>query len=331
MPQSRKNLISLEATPYYHLVSRCVRRAFLCGFDKFTGKSFEHRRAWLENRILKLSSIFTINLCAYAIMHNHYHLVVHINKKEAEALSNREVVERWHQLFKGITLSQRYLDGEALSFAEYRALSLIIDKWRGRLLDIGWFMRCINEPLARMANIEDECTGRFWEGRYKSQALLDEKALAACMAYVDLNPIRSSIAKMPEKSDYTSIKLRIRQAKLSKTPSKVSQQPWQLFPFIGKLNREAPPGLPFRLTEYLELIDWTAQRIQHDSEGFNDDKYPSILYRLGISSRQWKQLSINFEKRFSTFVGSFENVKSACHLFGRLWSHSYKQCHALLT
>jgi hypothetical protein len=58
MPAAREAQVSLEATPYYHCVSRCVRRAFLCG------KDFEHRRQWIEVRLLSLSAIFAIDIAA---------------------------------------------------------------------------------------------------------------------------------------------------------------------------------------------------------------------------------------------------------------------------
>ncbi|MBB1274814.1 hypothetical protein H5084_18580 [Psychromonas sp. SR45-3] len=80
MTQSRQSQVSLADTPYYHCISRCVRRAYLCGEDKYTGQSFEHRRQWMVERMHQLASIFSINICAYAIMSNHYHLVLHIRK-----------------------------------------------------------------------------------------------------------------------------------------------------------------------------------------------------------------------------------------------------------
>ena len=218
MPKPRKTLVSLDATPYYHCVSRCVRRAFLCGEDNITGNSYEHRRQWIEDRLLTLASTFAIDIAAYAIMSNHYHVVLRINHELAGSWTQSEVIDHWHRIFKGNLLSQRYAQGEMLSKAEHDVLSQQVTKWRERLMSISWFMRCSNEPIARKANHEDKVTGRFWEARFKSQALLDEKALAACMVYVDLNPIRARMAKTPEQSDHTSIKRRIKQALDAKQP-----------------------------------------------------------------------------------------------------------------
>ena len=209
MPKARKSQVSIEATPYYHCVSRCVRRAFLCGKDSQSGQDFEHRRQWIEDRLLALAGIFAIDIAAYAILSNHYHVVLHIDVDKARDWSMREVCSHWHELFSGYNLSTRYLAGEPLSTTEEEQLNIKVEDWRQRLVDISWFMRCLNEPIARQANQEDKATGRFWEGRFKSQALLDEKALAACMAYVDLNPIRAGMAETPETSDHTSVKQRI--------------------------------------------------------------------------------------------------------------------------
>ena len=191
MPKPRKAQISLQDTPYYHCVSRCVRHTFLCGVDKHTGHSYEHRRQWVEDRLLFLGSVFSIDICAFAVMSNHTHVVLHIDKEQALNWSELEVLERWHKLYSGTLLTQRFMHQplrDDMSKAELKMVSQIVDIYRQRLFDISWFMRCLNEYIARQANKEDNCTGRFWEGRFKCQALLDEAALMACMAYVDLNP-----------------------------------------------------------------------------------------------------------------------------------------------
>ena len=160
MPKPRKQLISLDATPYYHCTSRCVRRASLCGRDAVTGKCFEHRRQWIEDRILALAEVFAIDVCAYAVMSNHHHLVLHINKPKALQWTNHEVCERWQQLYKGTLLTQKFLRNEPLTEAELHAVNERLDLWRIQLCDINWFMRALNEPIARQANAEDQCTGR---------------------------------------------------------------------------------------------------------------------------------------------------------------------------
>ena len=193
MPQARNTIISLNDTPYYHCVARCVRRAFLCGVDNYSGNNYDHRRQWLEDKLHATASAFAIKLCAYAVMSNHYHVVLHVRSDLANGWSDREVVNRWHSLFSGNVISQRFLANESISGIQKKLLAKDIETWRARLCDISWYMRIVYEALARKANQEDNYTGRFWEGRFKSQALLDERALLSCMAYVDLNPIKSRV------------------------------------------------------------------------------------------------------------------------------------------
>ena len=83
MPQSQKSQISLIDTPYYHCVSRCVRRSLLCGIDDYSGQSYKHRRGWVEERLLFLSTLFTIDSCAYTVMSNHVHVVLYVDNDEA--------------------------------------------------------------------------------------------------------------------------------------------------------------------------------------------------------------------------------------------------------
>jgi REP element-mobilizing transposase RayT len=212
MTRPRSTLVSLSDTAWYHVVSRCVRRAFLCGEDAHTGKNFDHRRGWIEARIRQLASVFTIDVAAYAVMSNHYHIVLRVDAQRAQALSDDEVLMRWTQLFTGPLLVRRYLDpctrGE-LGTAGLARVQEWAQLYRARLADLSWYMRVLNEGIARLANQEDQVKGRFWEGRFKSQALLDEQALLAAMVYVDLNPIRAGIAKTPEASDYTSVQARL--------------------------------------------------------------------------------------------------------------------------
>ena len=133
MPRARKNLVCVADTPYYHVTSRCVRRAFLCGVDRYSGRSYEHRRAWIEDRVRILSSLFSIQLCAYAVMSNHYHLVVKLSPGESREWSDEEVLERWTSLFRGPLLVQRYRARERLSGPEQAALRDLVRVYRTRL------------------------------------------------------------------------------------------------------------------------------------------------------------------------------------------------------
>ena len=328
MPKPRYAQVSLEATPYYHCICRCVRRAYLCGTDDKKGQSFEHRRGWIADKLQELAGIFAIDIAAYAIMSNHYHVVLHIDANKAGSWSDKQVVTRWHQLFNGNLLSQRYSRGVVLIQAEQRVLDKDIALWRTRLKDISWFMRVLNEGIARQANQEDGCTGRFWEGRFKSQALLDEAAIITCMGYVDLNPIRAAMAETPEESAYTSIQQRIRQAMQSEQPHRIQQQPRTLLPFAGYSRQDMPKGLPFRLDDYLELVDWTGRIMRDDKRGAIPDSLPPILERLNIDPQHWLYLTRHFESPFKGLVGSVYKLKQACQQFGYVRTPGRRSCQA---
>ena len=256
MTYARKTLVSLNDTPYYHVVARCVRRAWLWGYDEYAGRDYSHRKEWVLERLAQLTSIFTIDICAYAVMSNHYHLVVYVDQARSQALSRGQVVERWTQLFRAPPFVERWSSGKATQ-AERQLAELTIDKWRKRLCDLSWFMKCLNEYLARRANIEDNCDGRFWQGRFRSQALLDEAGILTAMAYVDLNPVRAGIASTPEDSAFTSIYERIRRLKqvASEGEADASAASVALQSFSDEGG--GATRIPYSFKEYLQLVDWT--------------------------------------------------------------------------
>lgn len=306
MPMPRKMQISLENTPFYHCVSRCVRRTFLCGVDPYTGQSYEHRKQWVEDRLLFLSSVFSIDICGFAVMSNHTHMVLHADKAEALSWSDEEILNRWHKLYSGTLLTQRFMHKsmrEQMSDSELQMVSETVNIYRKRLFDISWFMRCLNEYIARAANKEDNCTGRFWEGRYKCQALLDTTSLLSCMAYVDLNPVRSGITATPEQSEHTSIFLRARAAKQQ-------AQPLELMPFIGNEKQNAPKGLPFALNDYVQLLDSTGRIVREDKSGYIKPSQIPMLERLGITDANWLTLTTELERHFNQAIGNEKNLRS---------------------
>ena len=339
MTRPRSSLVSLADTPWYHLVNRCVRRAFLCGQDAATGCDFDHRRGWIETRIRELASVFTIDVAAYAVMSNHYHAVLRVDAARAAALSDDEVLRRWTQLFTGPVLLQRYLGGapELLGQAERDKVAEFAQLYRLRLADISWFMRVLNESIARQANAEDGCTGRFWEGRFKSQALLDEQALLAAMAYVDLNPIRAGMAEDLHASAHTSIAARLAELQgqpfapvlatvvvdddvapvfadeasppaASPLPSllpeaalaALPEAPLMPFDATGRFEQ----AIPFGLQEYIELVDTMGRVVHPAKRGAIPASTPPILARLGMYAEGFIDAADHFFKDFASAVGT---------------------------
>ncbi|VAW41439.1 Mobile element protein, partial [hydrothermal vent metagenome] len=240
--------------------------------------------------------------CAYAVMSNHYHVVLCVDEQKSKDWDNREVLRRWNKLYSLSYLTEKYYKREGVSKAELDAIYVEIEIYRERLMSLSWFMRGINESTARRANAEDNCKGRFWEGRFKSQALLDETAVLTCMAYVDLNPIRAKIAQKPEDSDYTSIQERIKQ-KSSKLK------------IFGKHDAD----IPFAPDDYLALVDYTGRAIIAESKGYIPAELPEILTRLGLNSNIWLDEIKYFDTWYYKAIGRIENLKKYCKSIQQQW------------
>ena len=299
MTTARHRLVDPDEPGFYLCISRCVRRAWLCGFDAPSGRSFEHRRHWVEQRLLELAGLFAVGLYAYAVMSNHTHVVLRVDPRAARAWSDDEVASRWVKLFPATT--EGVIDPERCRAKE---LALLGNRerlavCRQRLGDLSWFMRSLNEPIARRANREDGCSGRFWEGRYTCQALLDEAAVLACMNYVDLNPIRAGLAEDLPGSMYTGIRRRIE--------SVSSVAPDAPLPPIAGLM----PGfavLAIGTSAYLDLVDWTARLTRPDKRGHIDAAAPRILATLGLGEAAWSNQVLGIESCYARAVGSVQSL-----------------------
>jgi len=279
-------------------------------------------------RIFELQSIFAIEVYAYAILSNHTHLVLCVQQDRALGWDDREVAQRWLRLFDGNPLVRSFVAGQNLSGAQCSAVSSLISKYRARLFSISWFMRCLNEPIARQANAEDNVTGRFWEGRFKSQALLDEAAVLAAMAYVDLNPVRAQMAETPEGSDYTSIQQRVLEqdpkiaardpAGIDALPEDLRAAIGRLMPFAAQAPDDPAHAIPYNLQDYLELVDWSGRAIIEGKRGKIPDDLPPILARLKIDPDHYVRFINRTQKsRFHGFIGSVKSMRGLAGDFGR--------------
>ena len=262
--------------PWLHCVSRCVRRAFLCG------DGHEHRKEWLERRLRLLARCFAVDVGSFSILSNHAHLVLRPRPQRTSSWSAEEVARAWWHVRRNVDP----VDDMAIASdqAQIDALARDADfvaRWRERLGSLSWFMRELREPLSRLANREDDCTGRFWEGRFSSKPLLDMPAIVACMAYVDLNPIRAQLAITPESSAHTSIALRIA---TRDAPDRVD---WLVSVPAMTSTQAGDPGLS--LAAYLELVDCTGRGMRAGKRGAIPAELPQILARIdpGLDPATW--------------------------------------------
>src|SRR5579871_535125 len=355
----RRELFEDAEVGVYHCINRCVRRAFLCGKDQLTGRDFEHRKVWIRRRLEYLAGRFGLDVLSYTVMANHVHVIVRNRPDIVAQWSDEDVARRWWELFP----LRKDPDGSPAE-PEEADLSMITSdrekllERRRRLADVSWFMRCLCEPIARMANKEDKCTGRFWEGRFKCQRLLDESAVLACSVYVDLNPIRAGIAKTPETSEFTSAKDRIQGERQRQEPRQASRNvprqrgiratsrrapvsawpdrwlsPVELAKELSGTGEKPPVErasdqgfLPLSLGQYLKLLDWTGRQTRRDKAGSIPADLAPILTRVGISSETWVETVMNFGRWFRRAAGRVESLSAEANKHGRRWLHGLSHC-----
>ena len=355
--QNRRDIFDPNEVGAFHAVQRTVRRAWLCGTDPISGISFEHRRTWIQNRLQELAACFGIDCLSFAVMVNHVHVILRNRPDVVAGWSDEEVARRWWQLFplrknKDKTAAVPTESELKLFMTPARSKQL-----RSRLSDISWWMRALAEPIARRSTLEDKCTGRFWEGRFKCQKLADETAILACSAYVDLNPVRAGVAEAPEESQYTSVyervqaekasrkekaRARVRKRQASRSRSKVAAGDGQatyvrgdewLTPITvderSAAYRGAMPSkngkrasdkgfLGMSFDLYLKLLDWTGRQI---SRGNKKGRIPTdlapILERIGLSGELWCDVVRRFGKIFKRVAGTPESLAQEAILRGQ--------------
>jgi len=318
MGYARSKILASDGNGYYHCISRCVRQSFLCGVDRSSGHCFEHRRQWIEHRILEISRHFAVSTLAYSVMSNHFHVVLKTNSDLAAEWSAKQVAIRWLKLFPG---PKQIMKNPKSKAQLVKALTEDPDRikvLRARLASVSWFMRSINEPIARRANKEENKKGRFWEGRFKCQALLDQRAVLSCMAYVDLNPVRAGKARSLEKCAFTSARKRLFDAIADQSPNVFLNKPLEAI-----AGQASVPALGLTERQYLRLVEWTGLKAYKgkssrlstiflaQNQGFPENmiEHPEL----------WLYQVKGTENLFFRAIGSLESLRTKASELGQNW------------
>jgi hypothetical protein len=315
MAIARIRQIDPTVASWYHCMMRCVRRAFLLA----EGPS--DRKKWIEDRIAELAQIFALAVGGFTVMNNHLHLLLRLEPKIGEAWSDEEVVRRWGRLFPPRDKSRKPLPVTEAWVQDRLTDAAWVARARERLQSISWFMKCLKEPLARMANREEKARGAFFASRFKSVAILDNESLLAVSAYIDLNLVAAGIAEVPETSEHTSIKTRVEHvaaqgqtARLeaakagsvagSQAAAGLEESLW-LCPIEDRRRLDSSrEGMleGFSLGSYLLLVDYTG-RLFREGKAAISAEVAGILDRLAISADTWR---IRLEKlRTGRLFGRF--------------------------
>ena len=351
---ARSEIVRCGEMGVYHCWARCVRRAFLCGTDPLTGRSFEHRREWLHVLQGQLAGLFGVEIAFHAELGNHLHLVLRTRPDVAETWSDENVIIRWLKIAK---LKRGSQDGTweptASQIAEQLADPDRVRQLRKRLASVSWFMGAVCENIARRANLEDNCRGRFWETRFSSRDLADESAILACGIYVDLNQIRAGEALTPEESRHTSAYDRIEGLKARMFSSNqtgpdnmaLRRDRWLCELTLDERTDPDEDGsdgtgrwrasekglLPIRLEDYLELLDWTGRSVREVKRGSIPAHLAPILERLHINAENWLATICDFESGFGCVVGRVQQISEAAHRLGRRWLYGMNQAAQAFT
>ena len=193
-----------------HCYHRCVRRAFLTGFDSATGVNYSFRRETMRRRMEALVSVFGVEVLCYSLMGNHFHVILRNRPDVVATWSDHDVAVRWLRVFPGKRLGEFLGDPTESAVEALLSQPEKLARCRRHLSDISWFMRALSECIARIANAQDKCTGAFWDGRFHAKRLSDDAAMLACAIYVDLNPERAGSAASIEEAEFTSAYDRLR-------------------------------------------------------------------------------------------------------------------------
>jgi hypothetical protein len=299
MAIARARLVDLSVTRWYHCITRCVRQAFLLG------QGPANRKDWIERRLEELAQIFAVAVGGFTILDNHLHVLVRLDPDAVGGWSDEVVVRRWGRLFPPRDQARRVLPVSDQWVQERLADASWVSTARQRLQSLSWFMKCLKEPLARLANREDKTRGAFFEERFKSIAILDDEALLATCAYIDLNPVAAGLAQAPETSAHTSVKQRVdhveslgRTAELaaaqegsvagSLAASGLEELLW-LCPIEDRRDLDsAREGMiaGFSLGSYLLLVDYTGRLFRHGKAVISAD-LAGVFERLEFTAARW--------------------------------------------
>ncbi len=263
-------------------------------------------------------------------MDNHLHLLLRLDPEVSASWSNLEVVERWFRLYPPRGTDRKPLPANKLKelVAQRSADDLWIARTRDRLSSLSWFMKCLKEPLSRLVNKAEKCSGAFFEGRFKSIVILDEQALLAVCAYIDLNPVAAGIAATPEASKHTSVKARVdhvhkqgrasdlqaaRQGSVagSRASKKLEDALW-LIPIedrrrVDSMREGMLDG--FTLGNYLMLVEHTG-RMLRDGKAAISAEISDILARIGSSAEAWQlcMQRLRGDRLLGRFISSSREV-----------------------